>query len=412
MGQEFLKITDPEEVEKIISKLPIKKTVEKVPLEVAYKRVLAEDVYATINLPPFRRAAMDGYAVISKDTFGASEDDPIALKLKDVVLAGEIPESRVEEGTCIEVSTGAPIPEGADAVIMIEFAEKKGADILMLESVPLGANIAREGSDVKKGELLLREGELITPDKIGVLSAIGLQEVPVYVKPRVTVISTGNEVIKVGEKLEYGKVYDINSYTISNAVKSCGCIPIHSDIVKDDYNALKNKINESRDADVIITSGGTSAGAGDILKVVLDEMGEVLVHGIAVKPGKPTLIGVIQDEEGDKINKIIFGLPGYPVAALMIFYNFVAPFLRKFASLNESPEGKSREFKLSRRYVPSRGRRQYVLVKIEGDQVHPILKDSGAITALAEADGYFIAPKNVEILEEGTYVDVFPLKTY
>jgi len=326
MGQEFLKITDPEEVEKIISKLPIKKTVEKVPLEAAYKRVLAEDVYATINLPPFRRAAMDGYAVISKDTFDASEDDPVALKLKDVVLAGEIPENKVEEGTCIEVSTGAPIPEGADAVIMIEFTEKKGTDILMLESVPLGANIAREGSDVKKGGLLLREGELITPDKIGVLSAIGLLEVPVYVKPRVVVISTGNEVIKVGEKLEYGKVYDINSYTISNAVKSCGCIPIHSDIVNDDYNSLKNKINEFTDADVIITSGGTSAGAGDILKVVLDEMGEVLVHGIAVKPGKPTLIGVIQDEEGNKINKIIFGLPGYPVAALMIFYNFVAPF--------------------------------------------------------------------------------------
>lgn len=410
MGQEFLKITDPEEVEMIISKLPIKKKVEKVSLEMAYKRVLAEDVYATINLPPFRRAAMDGYAVISKDIFGASEDDPVTLKLQEVVMAGEIPENKVKEGTCIEVSTGAPIPEDADAVIMIEFTERKGEDILMLESIPLGANIAREGSDVEKGKLLLAEGELITPDKIGVLSAIGLQEVPVYSKPRVAVISTGNEVIKLDEKLEYGKVYDINSYTISNAVKSCGCIPIHSDIVKDDYKSLTNKINEFTDADVIITSGGTSAGAGDILKIVLDEMGEVLVHGIAVKPGKPTLIGLIPEGDGAKINKIIFGLPGYPVAALMIFYNFVAPFLRKFASLGESREEKSRKFKLSRRYIPSRGRRQYVLVKIEGDQVHPILKDSGAITALAEANGYFIAPKNVEILEKGTYVDVFSLK--
>ncbi len=412
MGQEFLKITDPEEVEKIISKLPIQKRVEKVPLDKAYKRVLAEDVYATINLPPFRRAAMDGYAVISKDTFGASEDDPTSLKLLEVVMAGEIPENKVKEGTCIEVSTGAPIPEGADAVIMIEFTEKKDEDILMLESVPLGANIADEGSDVKEGELLLPKGELIAPDKIGVLSAIGLSNVPVYAKPRVAVISTGNEVIKLDEKLEYGKVYDINSYTISNAVKSCGCTPIHSDIVKDDYSSLKNKINEFKDADVIITSGGTSAGAGDILKVVLDEMGEVLVHGIAVKPGKPTLIGLIQDEDGNKINKIIFGLPGYPVAALMVFHNFVAPFLRKFASLNEVRGEKAREFKLSRRFILSRGRRQYVLVKIKGDQAHPILKDSGAITALAEADGYFIALKDVEILEKGTYVGVYPLEIY
>ncbi len=409
MGQEFLKITDPEEVEKIISGLPMEKKVEKVPLDEAYQRVLAEDVYATINLPPFRRAAMDGYAVIAKDTYGASEDDPAALKLLDVVMAGEIPENRVEDGTCIEVSTGAPVPEGADAVIMIEFAEKKDENILMLESVPLGANIADEGSDVKEGELLLGQGELITPDKIGVLSAIGLSDVLVYVKPKVAVISTGNEVIKLNEKLMYGKIYDINSYTISNAVKSCGCIPIHSDIVKDDYISLKNKINEFKDADVIITSGGTSAGAGDVLKVVLDELGEVLVHGIAVKPGKPTIIGLIPDE--DK-NKIIFGLPGYPVAALMIFYNFVAPFLRKSACLTEAREEKIREFKLSRRFIPSRGRMQYVLVKLEDDQAHPILKDSGAITALAEADGYFITSKGAEILEKGTYVDVFTLKTY
>lgn len=409
MGQEFLKITDPEEVEKIISRLPMEKKVEKVPLDEAYQRVLAEDVSATINLPPFRRAAMDGYAVIAKDTYDASEDDPAALKLLGVVMAGEVPGSKVEEGTCIEVSTGAPVPEGADAVIMIEFAEKSGENILMLDSVPIGANIADEGSDVKKGELLLGKGELITPDKIGVLSAIGLSDIPVYVKPRVAVISTGNEVIKLDEKLKYGKIYDINSYTISNALKSCGCIPIHSDIVKDDYTSLKNKINEFKDSDVIITSGGTSAGAGDVLKVVLDELGEVLVHGIAVKPGKPTIIGLIPDE--DK-NKIIFGLPGYPVAALMIFYNFVAPFLRKAASLKEARGEKAREFKLSRRFIPSRGRMQYVLVKLEDDQAHPILKDSGAITALAEADGYFITSKGAEILEKGTYVDVFTLKIY
>lgn len=407
MGQEFLKITDPEEVEKIISTLPIRKKMEKVPLEKAYKRILAEDVHATINLPPFRRAAKDGYAVKFKDTFNASEDKPVELKFLDVVKAGQIPEMKVSNGTCIEVSTGAPIPEGADAVVMIEYAEKKDNTILILESVPLNANIADKGSDVKEGVLLLKEGECITSDKIGVLSAIGMSEVPVFTQPRVAVISTGNEIIKHNQKLEYGKVYDINSYTISNALKACGCTPVYSEIVKDDYISLKTEIQKFKDADVIITSGGTSAGAGDNLKTVLDELGEVLVHGIAIKPGKPTIIGLIK-LEGE--NKIIFGLPGYPVSALMIFHVFVAPFLRKIASVKESDPRRIATFKLSRRFIPPRGRSEYVLVKIKDNQAHPILKDSGAITALAEADGYFIASKNAEILEEGTPVDVFTLE--
>lgn len=406
MGQVFLKITDPEDAHKIISNLPLKNRVEKIPLEESYQRVLADDVYATIDLPPFRRAAMDGYALKFQDTFTASEDKPVQLKLTDVITAGVKPQIPVEAGTCIEVSTGAPIPEGADAVVMVEYTEKQEGNILILESVPLNANIAAQGSDVKEGELLIREYEILTSEKLGVLSAIGMSEIPVYIRPRVAVISTGNEIIENHQKLEYGKIYDINSYTISNAIKSCGCEPIHSEIVKDDYESLKNAILEFEDADVIITSGGTSAGTGDNLKTVLDELGKVLVHGIAVKPGKPTLVGLINI---DKEEKILFGLPGYPVSALMIFKVFVAPFLRKMASIKESIiETRVHEYSLSRRYIPSRGRKQYVLVKIKDNKAYPILKDSGAITSLAEADGYFIVSKNVEILEEGSNVAVHP----
>ena len=408
MGQEFLKIKDPEDAEDIISTLPILKKVEKVSLVEAYRRVLAEDVYATIDLPPFRRAAMDGYALKFKDTFNTSEDNPAQLKLLDVVTAGKIPQMKVEHGACIEVSTGAPIPEGADAVVMIEYAEKEDDYVSVLESVPLNANITAQGSDVKEGELLLEEGERITADKIGVLSAIGMQLVPVYTQPKVAVISTGNEIIKNQEKLEYAKIYDINSYTLSNAVKACGCIPIHSEIVKDDYTSLKNAILKFKDADIIITSGGTSAGTGDNLKVVLDELGDVLIHGIAVKPGKPTIVGLIKTNSVN--HQIIFGLPGYPVSALMIFHVFVAPFLRKMAWIGENEvERNIKQYKLSRRYIPSRGRKQYLLVKIKDGQAHPILKDSGAITSLAEADGYFIIPKNVEIIEQGALVDVYSL---
>lgn len=401
---------EPGEVKRIISSLPYKKKVEKVSIEQAYQRVLCEDVFATINLPPFKRAAMDGYAVLAKDTFIASEDKPTSLKLQEVVMAGEVPQIKVEEGTCTEVSTGAPIPEGADAVVMIEYTEKNDENILILESVAMGANIADAGSDVKVGDLLLSQGELITSDKIGVLSAIGLSEIPVLTQPRVAVISTGNEIIKLHEKLEYGKIYDINSYTIFNAVKSCGCQPIYSDIVKDDYQSLKSKMAELKDADIIITSGGTSAGAGDVLSTVLAEIGDVLVHGIAMKPGKPTIVGLIKDGAEEKV---IFGLPGYPVAALIVFHVFVAPFLRKIASYKVGQqERKSLKLELARRYHSARGRKQVVLVKIIDNIAYPILKDSGAISALADADGYFEVPKNVEIVNEGTIIEVFSIRDW
>ncbi len=408
MGQEFLNIMDPEDVKKIIEDIPIDKRVENVLLGDSLRRVLAEDVHTTINLPPFRRASMDGYAVIAADTFPASEDDPVRLKLLEVVGAGDVPEKSLVNGFCTEVSTGAPVPDDADGVVMVEFTDKSGGEILIIESLAIGQNITKEGSDIMAGELLLSEGTRITPDKIGVLSAIGMKRVPVYQKPRVAIISTGNEIIGHDEELTYGKIYDINSQTISSAVRSCGCNPVHTEIVKDDYTSLKDKITEFKDFDLIITSGGTSAGTGDVLREVLDDLGDVLVHGVAVKPGKPTIIGRLN---GDN-NKFLFGLPGYPVAALMVFHVFFAPFLRKMASISTStslPDKNVLNLELSRRYRPARGRKHYVLVKVEGNNAVPILKDSGAITALAEADGFIEVPKNVEILEKGIVVDVFPL---
>jgi molybdopterin molybdotransferase len=411
MGQEFLNIMDPDEVKNIISNIPIEKQVENVSLEDSLERVLAADVEATINLPPFNRVSMDGYAVIAEDTFPASEDDPVSLKLLEVVGAGDVPEKRLIKGYCTEVSTGAPVPEGAEAVVMIEFTDKQDENILIFESAAIGQNIAKEGSDIMAGELLLPKGTRITPDKIGVLSAIGMEKVVVFQKPRIAIISTGNEIISHDDVLTYGKIYDINSQTISSSVRSCGCIPVHTEIVKDDYNSLKDKINEFIDVDLIITSGGTSAGTGDVLRDVLDDLGEVLVHGVAVKPGKPTIIGKLKN--GDK-DKVLFGLPGYPVAALMVFHVFFAPFLRKMASISTSSNLKDNKnvlkVKISRRYRPARGRMHYVLVKMEDGNAIPILKDSGAITALAEADGFIEVPKNVEIIEKGSMVDVYPLE--
>lgn len=410
MGKEFLNVMDPDDVKEIIDSLNIERKIEMVNLMDAYQRVLAKDVYAAIDLPPFDRASMDGYAVQAQDTFGASEDDPITLDLIEKIRAGDDPYQKVRKGTCSEIGTGAPMPEGSDAVVMVEFTDIKENKVRILEAVTPGTNLALKGSDIQKGKFLLAEGTLLTADKIGALSAIGLKEIPVFAKPTVAIISTGNELIKPDEELRHGKLYDINSVSIVNAVKSCGCIPLASTIAKDDYDSIKNKIDTYKYADVIITSGGTSAGAGDVLRQVVEDMGQVLVHGISVKPGKPTLIGTLPDEN---VDIILFGLPGYPVSALMIFHGFVAPFLRGVAGVKEFMEKKEGAMlKLSRRYHSARGRSHLVLVKIEGNIAHPILKDSGAITALAEADGYFEVPKNVEIIEKGEKIKIMRLSGF
>jgi molybdopterin molybdotransferase len=286
----------------------------------------------------------------------------------------------------------------------VEYTEKSGHQILVYQGVAPGENITKKGSDVEENHLLLKKNTVLTPDKIGVLSAIGMASIPVYAQTKVGIISTGNEIIPVGEDLDYGKVYDVNSQTVTSAVQSCGCIPIGVQIVSDNLESLKNAISSLMDeADIIITSGGTSAGAGDVLRSVIEDMGEVLVHGISFKPGKPTLIGLIKGKE----NKILIGLPGYPVAALVVFESLIAPFLRQssgFAAADNRPH--SIPLKISRRFHPSRGRTHNLLVKVQDGLAVPIQKDSGAIAALADADGYVEIPKSTEIIEEGTLVQV------
>jgi molybdopterin molybdotransferase len=377
--------------------------VEKVGIGECSGRVLAEDIYSTIALPPFNRVAMDGYAVQAENTFGASEDNPKVLKLIEVVGAGDQPKKKIMEGTCAEVGTGAPAPPQSDAVIMVEYTEKSDNQVMVFQGVAPGENITKKGSDIEKNHLLLKKDTVLTPDKIGVLSAIGMAYIPVYTQIKVGIISTGNEIIPVGEDLDYGKVYDVNSQTISSAVHSCGCIPVGIKIIADDFKVLKNAISRlMNEVDIIITSGGTSAGAGDVLRSVIEDMGEVLVHGISFKPGKPTLIGTLKGKE----DKILIGLPGYPVAALVVFESLVAPFLRRNSGVSVSDESNTIQLKISRRFHPSRGRTHHLLVKVRDDIAIPIQKDSGAITALADADGYVEIPKSTEILETGTLVHV------
>jgi len=380
---------------------------EEIPLFDAFGRVLAEDVYSEVDVPPFDRAAMDGYAVKAADTFGAREDKPVKLKIIGKVKVGFKPEIHVNRGEAAEIGTGAPMPSGANAVVMVEYTEEENGYVKIFKPVVPGENVQPAGSDIMVGELVLREGQLLTSREIGVLAAIGKVSVKVYRKPKVAVISTGDEIVKAGEKLPYGKIYDINGPSIFSAVKECGGEPIFIGIARDDVREIIDMIREGVEkADIVITSGSTSAGVKDVLYQIVDQLGEpgVIVHGIKIKPGKPTVIAVVD-------NKPLFGLPGYPTSALTIFRLIVAPVIRKMAGLPPVVQEDTVSAVLKTRIYAPPGRKYLVSVSLAKDKdgnlvAVPTPGGSGTITNLANADGYFEIPEDVEFVDEGERVQV------
>ncbi len=402
MGTEFLNIKDSVDAKNLIQEYFNKyyePECEEIPIENSNGRVVFEDIYAKIDFPPFDRALKDGFAIKSEDSFGASEENPKVLKVIDALEAGSYSKKTVENGLAVEISTGSPLPEGADSVLMFEYSLKNGDEVELYTSVTPTQDVGKKGSDVKEGNLLIKKDTVLSASKIGVLAAQGFTTVKVYKKPNISIISTGNELTELGDKLKPSKIYDVNSYMIKNAAESIGANGTIKGIVKDDYNQLKSKILEClEEYDILICSGGTSAGVGDVLKHVLDEIGEVKLHGIAVQPGKPTILGVIGE-------KLVIGLPGNPVSSLVIFNVFVAPAIRSLLGLKESSLKKV-EGKLTKRIHSAIGREQYQLVKYDDGKIEPIFKDSGAIFSLARADGYVNVSKNTELVEEGEIVEV------
>jgi len=402
MGVEFLDIIDLEDARRIMADLfreLYSRGSETVNIDGALGRVLAEDVKSPIDLPPFDRASRDGYAVVASDTFGASDEKPVKLRCIETVEAGSLPSRRVESGSCTRISTGAPLPEGADAVVMVEYTEVSGEDVYIQRPAYPSQHIAAAGSDIEAGSVIVGGGKVLSPDKIAALSAAGVTSVRVVSRPSAHVISTGNELIEPAGELEPAKIFDSNSRGISAALRDAGCSVSRGGIVRDDYDELRRALIEGLGkADLVITSGGTSAGAGDVLADVLEDLGDVIIHGISMKPGKPTIVGVVD-------GKMVVGLPGFPVAALLVFRSLVEPFLRELSGI-KAPEGSVKTLKLAERFHSSRGRVQYALVRVDGQYARPIFRDSGAIAALAGADGYIEVPKNVEILNEGDEVEV------
>jgi putative molybdopterin biosynthesis protein len=369
-------------------------------------RVLAVNIYAEINVPPFDRAAMDGYAVKAQDTFNAGEANPVKLKVIGRIFAGEKLRVEVSNRTAVEVATGASIPIGANAVVPIEYTNIKGEIVEVYKSVRPYENISKAGSDISAGELALSKGIQLSPREIGVLAALGFKEIPCYIKPKVYIASTGGELKSPGEPLEHSKIYDINSYTLASATAMCGCQPILLGIVKDDFKSIKETILRGvKNGDIIVFSGGVSAGAGDLLYRVVEQLEnhEVLFHGVSMKPGKPTMAALVQ-------GKPLFSLPGYPVSALMVFQSLFEPVLRLMAGLTPRVKSSTVKAKAGVRMFTAQGRQTFLPVHLvnlkEGYVAFPTPGDSGSISTLAYSDGFVEISANKAFVREGETVEV------
>jgi putative molybdopterin biosynthesis protein len=349
---------------------------------------------------------MDGFAVTAEDTFGADEQQPAKLEVLGRVDAGDSAAHSASKGEAFEIATGAPIPEGTDAVVMVEYTRRNGTGVLVYRPVSPGENVTGAGSDIMTGELLLRKAQRITPREIGLLAAAGVSRVAVFRKPRVAIFSSGNELIKLGDSPGFAKIYDINGPAVAASVAECGGEPHFLGILPDEYSVVRNRLESAlQDADVVISSGSTSSGPGDLFYRVVNELGEpgVLAHGLTLKPGKPALIGLAR-------GKPIFGLPGYPTSALMIFHVLVAPIIRRLANTLETSPVKV-DATSPMKFFKARGRRDLLPVQLitqpDGKLIaYPMQSGSGAISSFAMADGFADLPETQEYVDEGERMEI------
>jgi putative molybdopterin biosynthesis protein len=374
--------------------------VEEISLLGSSNRVLAENMIADMDIPPFNRSTVDGYAVRAEDTFGAEENRPIVLHVSGTVNIGELPETTVRKGEAAEIVTGAPIPEGADAAVMMEYTSRKGDEVTVFSAAAKNENIMKAGSDIKKGETILRKGQLLGSREIGVLAALGKAKTRVYTLPRIAILSTGPEITEPGRKLPPGKIYDINAYTLCAAVLESGGNPVYLGVVPDRADELHEALVRALAcSDMVVTSGGVSVGPKDIMPQTVNALGKpgIIVGGIALKPGKPTTVASVA-------GKPVFSLPGHPTSALLTFLLFARPLIQAMSGRkNEKPS----EVKAlaSMRMFPAKGRRTFIMVTLKHKEPEGLIAEpvptalSGAITTLARADGF------VEIAEDVQFID-------
>ena len=377
---------------------PIDRT-ERVALADASGRVAAADVLSSIAVPPFARSAMDGYAVIAADTAQASRTAPIRLRILERVFTGQMPRRQLEPRTCAEIATGAPLPDGADAVIMVEDTSPAGEDdVDLLAPAVTGQNVGRRGADIAPGDRVVGRNDVLNPSRIGALAAVGYREIEVYARPRVAILSTGNEVVDPGTPLAPGQIYDVNRFTLGAVVAAHGAIPEPHRPAADSLDALERALDACAGADLIVFSGGSSVGDRDLVVDLVAARGEMIFHGIAVKPGKPTAFAFVD-------GKPFFGMPGNPTSCLSNAYILLVPFLRASARLPIFAP-RTLEVPLGKRIVSPAGRHQFYTVRLSGGAALPAFKGSGEITSLSQADGYLEIPADRSTIEEGAIVRV------
>lgn len=378
--------------------IPIERT-ERVSIRDARDRVLAADVVSAYDVPPFDRAAMDGYAVIAGDTFGAGRYEPRVLRCIEKVYTGQVPSRRLSSGECIEIATGAPMPEGADAVVMVEETDKADATtVRVFTPVYPRQHVGRRAADIAAGQPLLARGSLLNPSRVGALAATGVRDIDVFARPRVAILSTGSEIVEPGQPLGPGQIYDINQFTLSAVIGAHGGVAVAGGTAPDSLPDLTDSMRRAAAEDIVVFSGGSSVGERDLLLDALQIAGEVIFHGIAVKPGKPTVFGRVGPRP-------VLGMPGYPTSCLSNAYLLLVPLLRRIARLPEH-RPLSVRLPLSRRIVSTTGRHQFYTVRIVDGGATPAFKASGDITSMAHADGYIEIPAQTDLVEAGEVVDV------
>jgi putative molybdopterin biosynthesis protein len=408
---QFLNVVERDEAERrwldVIA--PRRRASEDVPLAEAHGRVLAEDLASGVDVPAFDRSNLDGYAVRADDTFGAAEESARTLRLNpESIATGNVPRLPVEPETATPIATGAMLPRGADAVVMIEFTTlRDDGSVVVRRPVAPGAGVSFAGTDIARGELVLRQGTRLTSRETGVLAAIGRGAVPVVRRPVVAILSTGDELIEPGDPPTAAGVYDSNRTILADAVRELGGVPRPLGIVPDDSTWLDRALDRALDgADLVLLSGGTSKGVGDLsYRALARRSPGVIVHGVALKPGKPICLGAVGPTP-------VAILPGFPTSAIFTFHEFIAPLLRTLGGLRDERRD-TITATLPARVNSERGRTEYLLVNLvagpSGLSAYPMGKGSGSVTAFSRADGFLVIPSRQEYLDAGERVSVTPM---
>lgn len=367
---------------------------EQVLLTDADGRITSEDIIASEDVPPFTRSTVDGYAVMASDTYGSGESIPALLNIKGEILMGKKADFSIKSGECGVIPTGGMLPEGADSAVMVENTDREGDDLcLVFKAVSPFENVTKRGDDVKKGDVIIPRRTQITSRHIGVLASLGIDRVSVIKKPRVAIISTGDEIVDVTAEPSPGQIRDVNSYMLCSMLEESGCEAVRWGIIRDSYDEIFKAVKSASEKyDALLISGGSSAGERDTTAEIISKLGEVYAHGVAMKPGKPTIIG--------KIGKVpVFGLPGHPAAAFFVTLTLVKPMLEAMAGI--SRKDSTVRYPVKGNISSNHGREEFLCAKIEDGFAVPVYGKSGIISMLTKSDGYIVIGRNDEGIKSG-----------